>query len=535
MSNAGTFILIIVVLRLIISWSRQRQGNNARPDVLVQETSWRFLVLVLVHSTAYLLLVFWLVVTLESGLAPIQIEWLRESLQFTGAILIPLVTLRSLPPWIAWRLCLPLGLLRLSRFCYWFTPGANARELEQFAALLQAGHGVPPAPAPPQKKGWKEKLKRFFLLKKAPKPFVVDAGTVAALALAAEVGGHPARAKQQLQAFDLCPPGIKTPRMLRRFAFEALAWQAAKRSDWQTVEERTRHVCGRAKPLLKCLAAHHLRGVTKRPHLWLAWSIFPGRRQALPLVRAATRRKPPQVTEPLSQPVPESLRSRHLDLLRRAAEGAPLDMAEVFQVTQGWDGEFSPERKEILLRRGLELGARDLLSLAEKLQNTLLEELEELVSVALGEVPSEIFVGAGDEKPGLTAMLFIHLKNRLYDEISRTQELFRLPKDIQVADEAILDIWERWLALHEAVTRLHRLLGDEALATLWYGGLREDAWNSASRLSNACGNRIAWISIIQFHWVAEIAARVGDADGVKINRENMKLCGYHPPKSRSAP
>lgn len=184
-----------------------------------------------------------------------------------------------------------------------------------------------------------------------------------------------------------------------------------------------------------------------------------------------------------------------------------------------------------MLRRGLELGARDVLGIAAKIKENVLEELEEMAGIADGEIPAEIAGRPEDEKPSCATKLAVRLKNRLYDDVSRAQALFVLEKDAPVADEAILDLWERWLALREAVARLQSLLGPAELATLWYGGLREDAWNGASRLSNACGNRIAWISIIQFRWVVEIAELLGDEEAMTVNRNNMKLCGYRPPFS----
>lgn len=520
----GGLIGAVIVFVLI---SRLSNRGNSRREGAELEISWRFIFLTLVFVLAFAHLADWFSALTRSVLVSVQIEWIGQALQFAAVVLVPFAILRFVPPWLAWRVCRPLELFWLGRFCYWFTPGAKARELEHFAALLDALRGIPPAPMPVVKIGTREKILRFLRLKKPPRPFVVDAGTVLALALAAEVRGDFGRATRLLHAFDYCPPGTRIPGMLRRFAFEELAWRAAQRGDWRSVLDRARRGCGRGAPLLKRLAEKHLTGTTNRPRLWLAWSICPARRKALPLILADVMRNMPSSPESLDA----SLRTTHLRLLRQAAEGVPVTMTEVFRLAQRWDAEFAPDGEEALLRRGLELGARDVLGIAAKIKENVLEELEEMAGIADGEIPAEIAGRPEDEKPSCATKLAVRLKNRLYDDVSRAQALFVLEKDAPVADEAILDLWERWLALREAVARLQSLLGPTELATLWYGGLREDAWNGASRLSNACGNRIAWISIIQFRWVVEIAELLGDEEAMTVNRNNMKLCGYRPPFS----
>lgn len=525
-------LLAFYLLFSILTNRNQPKRNDATAvHAVAQETSWRLIFLTLFLIIAYVLLAAWLSVTLAPVLASVRIEWLRKSLEFAGLVLFPLVVLRSVPPWLAWRVCRPAKLFLLGRFCYWFTPGAGKRELEQFAALLDAMRGVPPAPPPAGKNGLKEKILRFLLLKKPPRLFSVDAGTVVALALAAEIRGDFGRAERLLHAFALGPPEATVPRMLRRFAFEELAWHSAQRGAWQSVLDRARRGCGRGMPLLKLLARERLTGRVNRLVLVLAWSIFPARWRALPFVWSAMRGSGAPPPKPDSPAPVASLRLTHLRLLHQAAEGLPVAMVEVFRLAQRWDKEFTPDREEILLRRGMALGARDVLGMTGKIRESVLEELEELAATADGEIPEEIGAGVEGEERVCATQLAVRLRNRLYDEVARTQELCKLEENAQVSDAEILDLWERWLALHEAVTRFQRLLGTGELATLWHGGLRNAAWNGASRLSNACGNRIAWISIIQFYWVIQLAELLEDEEAMTVNRNNLKLCGYRPPSA----
>lgn len=528
----GVVVLCVLLYRTLANLANRNSSKGDSADArrgVEQETSWRGLFLTPFFIVAYVLLAGWLSMVLPPVLAPVRIEWLRTSLQVAGPMLLPLVIFRLAPPWLAWRVCRPLNLFFLSRFCYWFTLGAKKRELEQFAALLNALRGVPPAPPPVGKTGLKEKMLRGLLLKRPPRLFIVDAGTVAALALAAEVRGDAGRAERLLQAFDLGPPGTTGPRMLRRFAFEELAWHSAQRGAWQSVLDRARRGCGRGMPLLKLLARNHLTGRVNGLVLGLAWSISPARRRALPFVWSAMRRRgaPPPKPAP-SAPV-ASLRLTHLRLLHQAAEGLPVAMAEVFRLARRWDEEWTPHQEESLLRRGMELGARDVFGMTGKFRESVLEELEELAATADGAIPEEIGAEGEGGECACATQLAVRLRNRLYEEVSRAQELCELEGNAQVSDAEILDLWERWLALHEAVTRFQRLLGTGELATLWHGGLRHTAWNGACRFFNACGDRIAWISILQFYWVIQLAERLGDEEALTVNRNNLKLCGYDPP------
>lgn len=474
----------------------------------------------------------WLLAILIAAPAPVEFSEFRQSSQFIGAVvLLTLVLLRTVPPWLAWRVCRPLKLSFLGRFCFWFTLGAKARELENFADLLNASCGIPPGSPPVEKSGVKEKIQRFLKVKNNPRPLVVDAGTIMALALAAEFQGDSQQARRQLQAFALCPPGMKIPRMLRRLAFEELAWCSATRGDWSSVRYYARRGGRRGTLLLRWLADAALTGRVHRFRLWFAWLVAPARGRTLALVQDALRRTEAPFTPQSALPVPEeSLRGTHLRLLRQAADGLPVSMTTVFALARRWDGEFNHRRAEMLLQRGLALGARDVLGIAARIHESVLDELEELAVVADGAMPADMVLTLKDEKPSGAAQLALRLKNRMYDDISRVQRLFREQiKEAALTDEAILQSWEQWLALQEAVAWCQCLLGPEELATLWYNGLQTDAWNGACDLSKACGHRVAWISILQCYWVAEIAEQVGDEEAKTTNQKNMKLCGYRPP------
>ena len=173
--------------------------------------------------------------------------------------------------------------------------------------------------------------------------------------------------------------------------------------------------------------------------------------------------------------------------------------------------------------------AENFLGDVRAIEETVLEELEELTAAAEGEIPEAVTAEMeGNGGISCETRLALRLRNRLHDDVHRAQELFRLEKDHQFAED-LMESWEIWLELHGAASRLHRMLGTNELATLWYGGLRDVAWNNASRIFNSSGKRTAWISIIMFHWVATTSQLLGDEEGMTVNRNNMKICGYAPP------
>ena len=534
--HIGAIIIVIIIIRCLANRSGQgvKPAQSSGSNLVYQDVSFRSVFLVVFYVSLYAVLIFPFYDALERILPPFRITWLRDLLLIAGAGIPPLVLFRAVPPWLAWRVCRPLRIPFLARFFYWFTPGATVRELESFAALLRAARGFEPSPPVAKEDSKKEKMLRFFLLKRKPLPFRIDDWLIASTALAAEVRGDYDRTRRLIRCFDLCPPEMRASGILRRFAFEEMALNAAKRGEWEEVMHRANLGAGRSMPLLKLLATAGQNGRVNRIMLWLAWLISPKRLTSFPFVLDAQKGcAAPHGTSHV-QDYPESdsnPRKTHLRLLQRASEGAPVAMEEVFCLARTWDGELTSRSEENLLRRGMELGARDVLGIAGKIRESVLDELGELAAVADGRMPEEVFDDWEEEDPSCVDELLSRLRNRLYDQVSRAQDQFEVESGATLSDEEIQERWEIWLALHDAASRLHRLLGTDELATLWYGGLGNTAWNSASRIFNSTGERTAWIAILMFYWVAEISELLGDEESRETNLNNMKICGYSQPYS----
>jgi hypothetical protein len=442
-------------------------------------------------------------------------DWRIDSIPavpLAGLILFILTWRFFIPPWLAWRVCRPLGLFFPGRFFYYFavdTPGTPQR----FETLMR--------------------IAQRRISKHPPTPFSPDAWTTATHALLWEIRGNASKADDLLQAFDLCPPGIKTSRILRRYAFEELAWHAAKRGDWKTVQHRASLGVGRGARFFKLLAEMHLQHYVNRTYLLLAWMVSPLRLRAWPFVRPLLGMcddngiKLPGPEQPAPDRDP---RRTHLDLLCKASQGEPVAMEEVFLLAQKWDEQWTGLEKENLLRRGMELGARNVLTITQTIEEMVLDELEELAAAADGAIPQEIAADMTDADLSYAARLGWRIRNRLYDDMNRAQALIKIEKAQPLAEEEIQEYWENWLHMQATVSRLCRILGSDELGTLWHAGLRSVAWNNPVNLYNGCGKRSAWISIIMFYWVVTISRQLEDEQAETANRGNMTICGYAAPR-----
>lgn len=486
------------------------------------EMPWRLLLVYFSMVTEYVIfVVLWTIALLYAHLS-IKPEWLDQSIVIAGAAIPVFLIHVWFCPWLAWRICRPLGLFFFARRLYRFTPGASRRDIENFEALLRALRGVVPAPPPPMKKGPGIKRLRFLLVNKKPLPFLVDAKTTLMLALSREVLGDYALAERLLQTFELCPPGLKALGIFRPFVFEELAWHAAKRGDWNAVLRRARMGSGRGMLLMRLLAEKHLGHRVHRAALWFAFLISPSRRRAVRLVSDAEKLAPGEFTQrPGSR---EGLRLTHMLFLSKASEGLSIDLGEVFRLARSWDHEFAVRKQENLLRRGMELGSRDVLGLARRIEENVLDELEEMAAAAEGEIPREVLAGIDEDETSYEQRLFSRLRARLYSDIDALLDRFRVESGEKVEEGNLLERWENWLSLRESVSRFHRLLGKDELSILWYGTLRNAVWNSITRIFNDHGYRVAFISMIMFNWVTEMCRLLGDEEGATVNRNNTKLC-----------
>jgi hypothetical protein len=120
--------------------------------------------------------------------------------------------------------------------------------------------------------------------------------------------------------------------------------------------------------------------------------------------------------------------------------------------------------------------------------------------------------------------LVFRLKNRLYEDVYNIQELFKVEQDEKVADKDLLERWDTWLILHQSASRLQQLIGTDELVTLWYGTVRNSIWNSTTRIFNGTNGRTAFVSMIMYKWLVDVAELLGDEDALKQNRDNVKVC-----------
>ena len=501
--------LIVLVVAFIVR-ALKREGGGKLP--LQQKVSFRTVIRVIFFIATYLNLAFILAVPLSTLPIRLQSKWLINITQWVGSGIFLMVLLRWGPPWLAWRICRPFRLFFLGRSVYWFTFGTKERESERFETLLRVA--------------------QRRISKHPPATFSPDAWTTATHALLWEIRGDFHRADNLLQAFDFCSPGIKTSRILRRYAFEELAWHAAKRGTWEAVQLRAGQGVGRGARFFGCLAEMHLQHRVNRTTLLLTWLVAPLRLRTWPFVRLLIGRgadngmKMPGPTQAVRDKGP---RRTHLDLLYKASQGRPVAMAEVFLLAEEWDAQWTRFEKENLLRRGMELRVRDVLTTTQTIEAMVLDELEELAAAADGAIPQEIVARMTDVDSSHVTRLNRRIRSRLYDDLNRAQALITVEKEQPLSEDELQEYWENWLGMQATVSRLCQILGPDELGTLWYGGLRSVAWNGAASIYNGCGKRVSWIAIIMFYWVATISQQVGDKQAETVNRNNMTICGYTAP------
>ncbi len=298
---APYFLFLLIFFLLIgVTRSRRSQAPATRTPAKTGvngKLTWRALLLTFFLIQEYSALVALATFALLPATTWIKPEWLREAIVIAGAALPALLILIRSCPWLAWRICRPMGLFFLARRIYWFTPGATRRDLENFETLLLASRSIPPAPSPPVKNGLRQKVLRFLHIDKRPLPFLVDARTTLMLALAREVQGDQDRAERLLQTFELCPPALKALGVFRPFVFEELAWHAAKRGDWNAVFRRARMGSGRGMLLMRLIAEKHSGRRVHWAALWFAVLISPSRRRALRLFSDAQKPVPGEFSQ----------------------------------------------------------------------------------------------------------------------------------------------------------------------------------------------------------------------------------------------
>ncbi len=411
-----------------------------------------------------------------------------------------------LPQWAAWRIAQPRRLRRIGLLMVAFAPrGRVAREGRRRLYEWSLGAGdsaVPEFPVTPPRPSTAD-------TELAP----ADEWTTCAAALRAEARGDTALAERLVRGLTQLPDKLHAPRLVSRIGFELLAFAAFRRGDWPAVLQRASLGRGRGCQFFRLLARAHLIRDVPAPWLWLAWAAAPRRRQMRDVVKAALAR-PVRAGAPVDAPPARSPWNFHLRALKRAASGERIERRSLMHLARLWDGPLSTRGQAHLRARALELGVVDPEAAVRGLHAEVLEDLNALASVAVGPWPPE----DGALAESVSGVLLAEAENRLYADLEPWTEPYRGAGETTIHHP--LEEWDRWLTFQEGIDRIEEALGEEALATCWYGGVRLAAWNWPCRLLNLHQERAAWVCHAMFQRTAELAERVGDEEAAKVNREN---------------
>ncbi len=390
--------------------------------------------------------------------------WAGGTLTVVGTILIGVVAPVWLfvlaPTWLAWRVAVPLGFHRLALFACWLSPLVRARDLGGIRVFLDATAGRPLA---------------------RPASLRADAWTALAMAVIARRRGDAAEVARITDALLHLPAGARLPRLARVHGLAALADPHSTTSPPSSI------------------SVVSLAGVSPPP----------------------APREPVERTAPAADP-----RRAHLDLLAAAANGAQLERRRVLLLAVRWQSAFDDAPIAALRARALELGVRDGAGRARALRDDVLDELTELAADATGvwgAAPASDGITGGSE-PGQGSELKSMLGGRIRDRLHRRVDsaLARFGRDQRAPAPAVLDTWRRWLVLRAALDELELAAGLAALATVWYGGLRDAVWSTACALHTDRAHGGPWVAHAMFTWVADRGEMLGDLPATLLNRENAR-------------
>jgi hypothetical protein len=399
------------------------------------------------------------------------------------------------PRWLAWRVARPLGLPGVARALLWLSLPGKPPDRRGFAQLVAAEMGRP-------------------LPREGKQLDAVTAWSTCAAALQAERLSDPDQADRLLRPLYELPNGARFPWAVRAIAFESLCRTAAARGDWETLKRRAELGRGRAVWLLRRVAAAHTGG-TSALALWGFWLLAPERRKSLPLVKAIADAPRPLVTEPASEPKPRggSPFQLHFALLSKRAAGGAASSPELRRLVRAWERKLDARDEAQLRARGLELGVRDAAAAARSIRRAVLDELEALSGVAHGR-PHRF------EGETLAAELSGRSRDRLFAALQPFLQRFRgEAKELG----SPMEEWQQWVRFREAVEAVETALGTEGLTTAWHAGVRNAAWNWPCKVLNGHKPAGAWASLVMFSWVADLAAKVGDAEAERVNRKNVEV------------
>jgi hypothetical protein len=517
--NIGAILLIIY---LFSRFFKNKDTTGSASTWAGQETSSRTITVSVLTVLLFFIVTYVIMVNCQPYLDQINSGWLRDIAWFIVYLVIPITLLRCVPPWLAWRVLRHLGHSLPARIIFWFTPGEAQTDLIGFARLVEASLGHDPNALKPPPSPLSRRLRIFFMLGEQQPEGDLDAWTVAADALYAEISGDSHKAAQYILSFNLLPRRSQAPRLIRIFAFEQFALHAARRGAWGAVAGCAAFGAGRSMPLLRLLARGHLTGSCNRALLVLYWIIAPCRLATFPYLRSLLSPQPSSDTQEVTLS-DETFQIAHLRLLQDAAEGRPIELVQVLSLAAAWQSTFTSESHAAILARGMAVGARDSHGVADAIPEEILAELEELVAVSVGGLPEELFENWDEWRETLVGTLVIRLRSRLFQNLEESAAQF-FDSDAE-QPPPLLQCWNTWLAMHDATERLGYLMGTEDVATAWYGGLQITAWNGACRVSNSYGSKGNWVSYLMFSWVVRVADIVEDAEAARVNRNNAATCG----------
>lgn len=413
------------------------------------------------------------------------------------------------PQWAAWRVCQPRAFRRAGLVLIACAPrraSARAGRRRLFDWSL-GGSGA----------GLALDLPAMLRPPTADTALVgADGWTTCAAGLKAEAAGDTAQADRLSRGLAGLPDKPRVPRLASRIGFELLAFAAFRRRDWPAVLQRASLGRGRGCRFLRLLARAHVTGDVPAAWLWLAWGMAPRRRRMRSEVKDALA--PSSHAGAPSDVLPaRSPWGFHLRALKRAAAHDPIQRKYVLHLARLWDGPLGAEGRARLRARALELGVADPEAAARAIHTDVLEDLNALASVAVGQWPLESGTGPGN----LSAEMVREARNRLYADLEQWIGAYRGGDKTEI--EYPLAEWDRWLAFREGIDRIEEALGADALTTCWYGGARLAAWNWPCRLLNLHQQRAAWICHLMFLWTAGMAERLGDDEAATVNRKNATV------------
>lgn len=518
--NSGVIVLVLIILLRYLGWGGSGNKNLSGPGE--GAISYRAVFVAVLGVVLYFACSFALSTYLDPFVKRIGIHWLEIVLGLVFYFWLPLLLIRRVPPWIAWRLARHLQHPLPARAIFWLTPGVKASCLSGFAQFLAASHGHHPLPdrsAPPS--GWRRWVPIFPAWRWLP-PADIGPWTPVALALWAERQGDLAAATRYLSALaDVFQPQ-QIPRLVRLYAFETLARRMAKRGDWQTVAQCARLGVGRSYWFFRCLALGHVQDKVVVPWLLTTWLLAPERVSNFPLLKGALFPKKTPEEVPSDDPVA----TVHLRLLQAASIGRPIELLSVLRLAHVWQQRLTRETQAQLLSRGMELGARDIHQTVDLLPGQILAELEELAFVAKGMIPEEITANWEEWRETLPGDVILRLRDRLFVRLEAATARF-FPDDGS-QPPPLVECLEHWLTVSEAAQRLADLMGEDDLVTAWHGGLCGAAWNGACWVLDAYQDKSRWLCYLMFNRVVALAERCDDERAAEVNRRNVAACGIAP-------